>query len=562
MTHSIDIEKPNDQASVAHNEYASDHALAVLTAPVRYDNGQLRDITKSPYVFGAALLASFGGFSFGYDQGVISIILVMTQFRQYYPQTHPDSPSYGFHVGFVTAMLELGAFVGCLFFPSVADRISRKWGLTVATVFFVVGAIIQTAALNYDALVAGRFIGGIGVGTLAMGAPLYISEIAPPAWRGSLLVLESISIVVGAIVAYWITYATRSISTDWAFRLPFLLQIFPALVVGCAIHFFPFSPRWLAMRDRNEDSLMSLARLRQRPGHDEQVQHEWKGILSEVRFQREILLLEYPDYTSRPLIAGIRQWIGLFRPKYFRRTLIALAIPFFQQFSGINAFVYYAPTFFEALGQSSDMSLILSGMVNVCQLIGGIPILMFLDRVGRRRLAVLGGLIMAIPHLVMAGLMGKFSGDWASHQAIGWFCVALIYWYVITYAMSYGPLAWVLPAEVFPSSKRAKGVGAATAMIWLSNFIIGVVVPEMLIKLGWGTYLFFGMFCLGAAVFSYIFVPETSNQSLEQVAELFGDNMHGAERDLHCRIAREVLHDPTGNGTPPSGKSSQSAIAN
>lgn len=106
-------------------------------------------------------------------------------------------------------MLELGAFIGCLFLPYLADRISRKWSLSLATTFFTIGAIIQTASQNYAALVAGRFIGGIGVGTLAMGAPLYISEIASPNRRGSLLVLEAISIVIGAITAYWITYGTR-----------------------------------------------------------------------------------------------------------------------------------------------------------------------------------------------------------------------------------------------------------------------------------------------------------------------------------------------------------------
>jgi MFS family permease len=109
----------------------------------------------------------------------------------------------------MTGMLELGAFVGCLFYPKWADRVSRKWGLTTAVGFFCVGAIIQSASKNYGTLVAGRAIGGIGVGTLAMGAPLYISEIAPPDLRGSLLVLGSISIVVGAIIAYWITYATK-----------------------------------------------------------------------------------------------------------------------------------------------------------------------------------------------------------------------------------------------------------------------------------------------------------------------------------------------------------------
>lgn len=133
----------------------------------------------------------------------------MPQFLAQFPECDPSAPHYGFNVGFMTGMLELGAFIGCLFFPYLADRISRKWGITVATGLFTVGAIIQTASQNYDTLVAGRFIGGIGVGTLAMGAPLYISEIAPPNLRGSLMVLEALSIVIGAIVSYWITYGTR-----------------------------------------------------------------------------------------------------------------------------------------------------------------------------------------------------------------------------------------------------------------------------------------------------------------------------------------------------------------
>ena len=124
----------------------------------------------------------------------------MPQFQDEFPEVSPDDSRYGFHVGFMTGMLELGAFIGCLFLPYLADRYSRKWALTIATAFFCVGAIIQTAAVGYATLVAGRFIGGIGVGTLAMGAPLYISEVAPPNVRGSLLVLEAIAIVIGAII--------------------------------------------------------------------------------------------------------------------------------------------------------------------------------------------------------------------------------------------------------------------------------------------------------------------------------------------------------------------------
>lgn len=153
----------------------------------------------------------------------------MPQFVEQFPEVGEKAPNYGFNKGFMTGMLELGAFIGCLLFPYLADRISRKWGITVATAFFTIGAIIQTAAQNYDSLVAGRFIGGIGVGTLAMGAPLYISEIAPPNLRGSLMVLEAISIVVGAIVAYWITYGTRLVPGGVKISLRSRLTLAPFL---------------------------------------------------------------------------------------------------------------------------------------------------------------------------------------------------------------------------------------------------------------------------------------------------------------------------------------------
>ncbi|KAJ5337827.1 hypothetical protein N7452_004555 [Penicillium brevicompactum] len=526
------------KASFFHDEDEADVNPNSAVEDITYESNGLKGIVNSPYVCGAALLASFGGLSFGYDQGVISLILVMPQFIDQFPEVDPAAPKYGFHTGFLTGMLELGAFVGCLFFPYIADRISRKSGISVATVFFCVGAIIQTAANEYDTLVAGRFIGGIGVGTLAMGAPLYISEIAPPNLRGSLMVLEAISIVVGAVVAYWITYGTRAVSGDWAFRLPFLLQMIPALVVGFGIHLFPFSPRWLALRDRKEDSLASLAKLRRLPPSDETVLLEWRGILTEVRFQKEIMHNQYPN--TGPAMLEIKGWIDLFRPRYLRRTAVAIAIPFFQQFSGINAFVYYAPTFLSRLGQSYDTALILSGLVNVFQLVASIPTLIFLDKIGRRKLAIFGGVAMAIPHLIMAGIYERFSDSWTSHKGVGWFGVALIYIYVACYAASYGPLAWVLPAEVFPSSRRAKGVGLATATIWLANFIIGVVVPQMLVSLGWGTFLFFGLFCVAAAIFAFFFVPETANKSLEQVAGVFGDVLNDSEDEIQARIEREI----------------------
>lgn len=318
----------HDGSQHLEDGFPNDRSMAIS-----YDNKGIGGLIRSPYVFGAALLASFGGFSFGYDQGVISLILTMPQFHKDFPEIAPGHHRYGFNTGFMTGMLEFGAFVGCLFFPMLADRYSRKMGLAVATGFFCVGAIIQTASKNYGTLVAGRTIGGVGVGTLAMGAPLYISEIAPPNLRGSLLVLEAISIVIGAIIAYWITYGTREISSDWSFRLPFLLQMVPALVVGVGIQFFPFSPRWLAMRHRDEDSLKALETLRRLPATDDRIQREWKGILREVELQERVLVREHGADTSF-VVLELKQWGDLFKPRYLRRTMVALAIPFFQQFSG------------------------------------------------------------------------------------------------------------------------------------------------------------------------------------------------------------------------------------
>jgi hypothetical protein len=172
-----------------------------LAEQVSYGPSGIRGLGSSPYVLGAAFLASLGGFSFGYDQGVISIINVMPQFHATYPRLAPNAPGSSFWTGFMTGMLELGAFLGCFVFPKLADTLSRKWALSVVAGVFIIGAIMQTAAPDFAVLVSGRTITGIGVGTMALGAPLYISEISPPQIRGSLLVLESISIVSGVVIA-------------------------------------------------------------------------------------------------------------------------------------------------------------------------------------------------------------------------------------------------------------------------------------------------------------------------------------------------------------------------
>lgn len=303
-----------------------------LAQGVSYGPGGVKGLVHNPFVFGAALLASLGGFSFGYDQGVISVINVMPQFYQKYPRLDPTDGSSAFWKGFMTGMLELGAFLGCFFFPWLADKISRKRAISVVAVIFNIGAIMQTAAPDYAVLGAGRTITGVGVGTLALGAPLYIAEIAPPEIRGTLLVLENLAICCGAVLSYWISYACQYVDGEGSFRIPFGLQMLSSTLIGLAIHVFPYSPRWLALVSRNNDAHTSLAKLRQLPLDDDRVVTEHRGILAEVAFKNAMTKKKYPGMSGLRL--EFLTWTSLFRRDTWHRTVVGVGIAFFQQFSG------------------------------------------------------------------------------------------------------------------------------------------------------------------------------------------------------------------------------------
>lgn len=401
----------------------------MIAENVSYGPDGIKGLVSSPFVFGAAFLASLGGFSFGYDQGVISIVNVMPQFYAAFPEVSPDHPGSGFNKGFMTAMLEFGAFLGCFFMPKLCDKISRKWALTVVVGIFIIGAIIQTTAPNYGTLVAGRTIGGIGVGTLALGAPLYISEISPPNLRGTLLVLESISIVSGVVLSYWLCFGTRYMSGEIAFRLPFGLQMVCAAILGTCIHLFPFSPRWLSLVGRDDEALQSLAKLRRLPETDERVQIEWRGIMAEVEFQKVLQDRLHPGKSGFKL--ELLQWKDLFTKKVMRRTLVGCGVAFFQQFSGVNAFIYYAPTLFASLGSSYEMSLILAGALNIVQLVAVAICFAIIDKVGRRPLAIYGAVGMTTVYVIMTALVGIYGSNWPAHSSAGWACVAMACEYLL-----------------------------------------------------------------------------------------------------------------------------------
>ena len=353
--------------------------------------------------------------------------------------------------------------------------------------------------------------------------------------RGTLLVLESISICSGVVIAFWITYGTKEMAGEVAFRLPLGLQMVCATMLGVWINFFPYSPRWLALVHRDEECLQSLEKLRRLPRTDYRINAEYEGIVAEVKFQ------ELMQERNHPGVGGLKlemlSWLDLFSKKTWRRTIVGVGVCFFQQFSGINAFIYYAPTLFESIGQTSEMSLILSGVFNCLQLVTVILCFFIIDKVGRKPLAIFGGFGCATAFIVIAILSGMYEKDWGSHVAAGWGAVAMAFVFILIFGATYSPLGWALPPEVFPSALRSKGVALAICVNWLSNFIVGVATPPMLDSIGFGTYIFFATWLIIAGIWACLFVVETKGKTLEDMDHAFGDTSGSEEKEVMKQIA-------------------------
>ncbi|KAH8803545.1 general substrate transporter [Xylogone sp. PMI_703] len=516
---------------------------------------------ENPYLFGVALFSSLGGFLFGYDQGVVSGVITMESFGAKFPRVFLDS---GFKGWFVSTLL-LTAWLGSLINGPIADRLGRKIDIMVAVIIFVIGSAIQAGAVDIPMLFIGRAIAGFAVGMLTMVIPLYISEVSLPDIRGGLVVLQQLSITIGILFSFWIDYGTHYIGgvrcapnipytggtssnptfdphhdvgpngctgqSDASWRIPLALQIFPALCLGIGMLFYPDSPRWLLMQERDEEAMATLARLRRQPA-------EHPSVVSEALEIRAALLLEnsyvkdhYSGLSGNRLHAA--QYLSLLTNMgRFKRLAIGCCVMFFQQFMGCNAMIYYAPTMFSSLGlDGNTTSLLATGVYGIVNCLSTLPALIFIDRVGRRPLLMCGAIGTCISLVIVGAIVGAYKGSLGSNKAAGWAGIAFIYIYDINFSYSFAPIGWVLPSEIFPLSIRSKAISITTSATWMCNFIIGLVTPDMLSSITWGTYIFFAAFCLIAFTFTYFFIPETQGKTLEDMDMVFGDMTAHEEKE-------------------------------
>ncbi|EKM52272.1 uncharacterized protein PHACADRAFT_100265, partial [Phanerochaete carnosa HHB-10118-sp] len=498
-----------------------------------YGPGGLAGLLRSSFALRAAVFASLGGLLFGYDQGVIANILVMKDFLDRWPVGPWEK-------GLMTAMLELGSLLGALSAGLFADHFSRRQAIVTACLVFCIGSTLQFAAQALPHLIIGRAIGGLGVGALSTLTPLYMAEISQPEVRGSLMALEQLSIVVGAVVGFWTGFLTRSIHSSWSWRLPLLIQLFPAIVLlaGAMLkRILPPSPRLLVAQERYDEAAAVLRMLR--GDEDILVQLELLEMRTEVLMTARATSL---SPKQRGFFSTVRSelqtWSCLFSETYRKRTSIGVMMMVFQQWSGINALLYYGPTLLLAVGLKGDtVTLLVAGGVGIVQALAVFPVILLIDRLGRRPLLRWGSIVMALSHVMIALLISTYADNWSANISAAWIAVGCVYVYTAAYGMSYGPIGWILPSEVFPLSMRSKGVSLSTASNWLNNFLIGLVTPELMEVSPKGTFMVFAIACFMGYLWSTYVVPETGNVSLEEMDAVFGSNAGADDVQLKHEVS-------------------------
>ncbi|KAI8931976.1 hypothetical protein NX059_010872 [Plenodomus lindquistii] len=529
-----------------------------------------KELRQNPYLLGLSAFASIGGFLFGYDQGVVSGVLTMESFAASFPRIYTDSSFKGW---FVSTLL-LAAWFGSLVNGPVADRFGRRGSIEIAVVIFTLGSALQAGAVNVPMAFAGRGVAGFAVGMLTMIVPMYMSEVSTAVIRGTLVVLQQLSITLGILVSYWLEYGTQYIGgtrcdpdtaytggtaaertfdpytdvpsggctgqSDASWRVPFALQIVPGLVLGIGMMFFPESPRYYCMRDNEEAGIRALARVRRRDPDDEELQKEYLAIKAEVMFEQTYNREKFPGKSGVTLyLAGYTTLFSTWPS--FKRTAIGCTVMFFQQFIGCNAIIYYAPTIFGQLGLSGKTTgLLATGVYGIVNTLSTLPALFLIDKVGRRPLLLCGAAGTCISLLIIGGVIGGYGSTLKDHPAAGWTGIAFVYIYDVNFSYSWAPIGWVLPSEIYNLGNRSKAMSLTTSSTWMCNFIIGLVTPDMLEKIGYGTYLFFAAFALIAFVFTWFIIPETKGKTLEEMDAVFGDTTAHEEKMRLFRIAQSL----------------------
>lgn len=435
------------------------------------------------YVILISIVAALGGLLFGFDTAVISGTINFIQ------------PYFGLSeagLGWTVSSLLFGCIAGVFLAGKASDRYGRKKMLMLAALLFFVSAIGSASAHALAFFIAARILGGLAVGVASILSPMYIAELAPAKYRGALVSLNQLAIVVGILVAFFSNYLlVDSGESNWRWML--LVMAAPAILLFFSLFLVPESPRWLVARHRNADALKVLVKT--------SGEHFARIELKEI----EQTLKNQNASTYRDLLA----------PRIRPLLFIGIILAVFQQITGINTIMYYAPKIFASVGQSNDSALLQTIFIGGTNLIFTLVAMILIDRFGRKLLIIIGSTGM---FLMLTGLSALFF----TNQTSGILVLVFILGYIAFFAASLGPALWVVATELFPNRLRSKGMSIAIVSLWIACATVTITFPIMLEKLSGGiTFLIFALICLANLLYVWRYVPETKGKTLEQLEKEF-----------------------------------------
>ena len=428
---------------------------------------------------GAAITA-LGGLLFGYDTGVVSGALLFIK--------KDFGGLSSFQQELVTSLLLVGAVIGALAAGRVSDWIGRRFTVLITAIVFIAGVLLAAFTPTYPVLLVARVVIGLAVGSASMVVPLYIGEIVPPGVRGGLVSLNQLAITVGILSSYLIDYGLSG-TGNW--RLMFGLAAIPAAALFLGMLFQTESPHWLIRQGREDEARAVLRRVR----YDSDIE-------AEVREVREISQRE----------GGLRDLVS---PKVRPLLMVGVLLAVFQQITGINTVIYYAPTLLQGAGFGNSGALlanVVNGAVNVGMTIVAIWLL---DKVGRRPLLLSGTAGMAVGMTITAL---SFLGGEHLTGALAIVAVLGLLIYTGSFAIGLGPVFWLLIAEIYPLKIRGAAMSVASMANWAANFVVTVSFLTLLSAIGGvGAFFLFGFLTLVALAYFWRKVPETKGRSLQEI---------------------------------------------
>ncbi|KAL7270441.1 hypothetical protein RUND412_006855 [Rhizina undulata] len=495
-------------------------------------------------IYTIAALACTGGAIFGYNNGVIGGCITLPAFRADFRMPPLNTPANSFVSANIISTLQGGTFFGSLATFPITERWGRRFSFILASLFFFAGSAVMTWSHgSLPMLYAGRAIAGLGLGSVTLVVPMYVSEIAPPAIRGFLVGMFEMANQLSSLGGFWVNYGTlRTIpsthSAQW--QIPLGVQMAPAAMLFiAAVFLLPETPRFYVKTRQLEKALKTLSFLRNLPMDHAYIQTELAAVQEAVN--RE--LVQTPSKARM-----VRE---LFLPGNRNRLGIGLCLMLCQNLTGINALNYYSPSIFQSIGfEGTNVSLFATGIFAVVKSVAAVMSMIFLvDKLGRRKLLLIGALGASCAMWYIGGFITATKLDPAHPQgktAAGYVAITFVYVFAAFISISWNPVAWIYCSEIFPNRLRTLCVSLSTATQWLGQFIIARATPYMLSDIRGGTYFFYGACLIAMATWVFFFVPETKGVSLEDMDRIFGSPSMlgprdcGGERGVGAKEGAEV----------------------